>query len=167
MMLEIDDSKIIIAYSSTAHMTAVLLIIMFGTLNGLKGGVSIIFYHGIISPSLFWVVGIFIRLKSRSLIVLKLMFVSSIFSFILFILITSNIGFPPLTGFYAEILTTKSVLPSFLFTSLTSLFVLLRCYYNPYLFWSLKFGMISKINSSVRVIDTLSSRSALVSINFY
>jgi NADH:ubiquinone oxidoreductase subunit 4 (subunit M) len=47
-----------IAYSSVAHMRMVFYIIIIGSLVRKKGAIYIIFYHGFISPLLFWVVGI-------------------------------------------------------------------------------------------------------------
>jgi NADH-quinone oxidoreductase subunit M len=51
------DLKIIIAYSSVAHMRMVFYIIILGFRVGKKGAIYIILYHGFISPLIFWVVG--------------------------------------------------------------------------------------------------------------
>jgi len=48
----------IIAYSSVAHIRIVFYIIILGFSIGKKGAIYIIFYHGFISPLIFWVVGI-------------------------------------------------------------------------------------------------------------
>jgi NADH:ubiquinone oxidoreductase subunit 4 (subunit M) len=58
MILRLRDLKIIIAYSSVAHMSMVFYIIIIGSMIGKKGAIYIIFYHGFISPLIFWVVGI-------------------------------------------------------------------------------------------------------------
>jgi NADH-quinone oxidoreductase subunit M len=58
IILSLRDLKIIIAYSSVAHMSIVFYIIMFGRLVGKKGAIFMIFYHGFISPLIFWVVGL-------------------------------------------------------------------------------------------------------------
>jgi NADH:ubiquinone oxidoreductase subunit 4 (subunit M) len=58
IILNLRDLKIIIAYSSVAHISIVFYIMIIGTLVGKKGAICIIFYHGIISPLIFWVVGI-------------------------------------------------------------------------------------------------------------
>jgi len=52
------DLKIIIAYSSVAHMRIVFYIMMLGYSIGKKGAIYMMFYHGFISPLIFWVVGI-------------------------------------------------------------------------------------------------------------
>jgi NADH-quinone oxidoreductase subunit M len=57
IILSLRDLKIIIAYSSVAHIRIVFYIIIIGSFIGKKGAIFIIFYHGFISPLLFWVVG--------------------------------------------------------------------------------------------------------------
>jgi NADH-quinone oxidoreductase subunit M len=58
IILSLRDLKIIIAYSSVAHIRIVFYIIMMGFIVGKKGAIYIIFYHGFISPLMFWLVGI-------------------------------------------------------------------------------------------------------------
>jgi NADH:ubiquinone oxidoreductase subunit 4 (subunit M) len=58
IILRLRDLKIIIAYSSVAHIRIVFYVIILGPLVGKKGAIFIIFYHGFISPLIFWIVGI-------------------------------------------------------------------------------------------------------------
>src|ERR1700722_12512868 len=53
IILNLRDLKMIIAYSSVAHIRIVFYIIMFGTNVGKKGRILIIFYHGVLSPLMF------------------------------------------------------------------------------------------------------------------
>jgi NADH:ubiquinone oxidoreductase subunit 4 (subunit M) len=53
IILRLRDLKIIIAYSSVAHMRIVFYVIIIGSIVGKKGVVFIIFYHGFISPLIF------------------------------------------------------------------------------------------------------------------
>jgi len=53
VILVVSDIKIIVAYSSVAHITLVYFIIILGFELGVKGGIFIIFYHGIISSLMF------------------------------------------------------------------------------------------------------------------
>jgi len=53
IILSLRDLKMIIAYSSVAHIRIVFYILMLGSWVGKKGGVYIIFYHGFISPIIF------------------------------------------------------------------------------------------------------------------
>jgi len=53
IILGLRDLKIIIAYSSIAHISIVFYVIMLGSNVGKKGVIYIIFYHGFISPLIF------------------------------------------------------------------------------------------------------------------
>ncbi len=148
MILRLRDLKIIIAYSSVAHMSMVFYIIIIGSMIGKKGAIYIIFYHGFISPLIFWVVGILAWWKTRSLIVIKLISFSYVFLLVIFFLFILNIGFPPFIGFIREILILKSLVLNNLIIIVIILGVLLRCYYNVYLFWCFSgfIGLVFKIN---------------------
>lgn len=148
MILRIRDLKIIIAYSSIAHITLVFYVIILGSLVGKKGAVYIIFYHGFISPLIFWLVGILAWWKTRSLMVVKLMSFSYIFLLIVFFLMILNIGFPPFLGFLSEVLILKSLVLNKFILGIIIFRVLFRCYYNIYLFWCFTgfIGIVFKVN---------------------
>jgi len=135
IILRLSDLKIIIAYSSIAHISIVFYIIILGFNVGKKGAIYIIFYHGFISPLIFWVVGILAWWKTRSLLVVKIISFSYVFILCLFFLFILNIGFPPFMGFIREILILKSVVSNMIILWVLILGVLFRCYYNVYLFW--------------------------------
>jgi len=148
MILRLRDLKIIIAYSSVAHIRIIFYVLMLGRIVGKKGSIYIIFYHGFISPLIFWLVGMLAWWKTRSLIVVKLLSFSYIFILCLFILFIINIGFPPFIGFLREILILKSLIRSKLILIIMILSVLFSCYYNIYLLWCFTgfIGMVYKIN---------------------
>lgn len=148
IILRLRDLKIIIAYSSVAHISIVFYVIILGSLVGKKGAIYIIFYHGFISPLIFWVVGILAWWKTRSLLVIKLISFSYLFLLCLFFLFILNIGFPPFIGFIREVLILKSIVLNPLIIIILILGVLLRCYYNVYLFWCFNnfIGLVFKIN---------------------
>lgn len=148
IIIRLRDLKIIIAYSSVAHIRIVFYVIILGTNIGKKGAIYIIFYHGFISPLIFWVVGILAWWKTRSLIVVKIISFSYLFLLILFFLFILNIGFPPFIGFIREILILKSVVRNSLIIWVLILGVLFRCYYNVYLFWCFNgfIGIVFKLN---------------------
>lgn len=148
MILRLRDLKIIIAYSSVAHIRIVFYIIILGFNIGKKGAIYIMFYHGFISPLIFWVVGILAWWKTRSLLVVKMISFSYVFILCLFFLFILNIGFPPFIGFIREILMLKSVVINSLIIWILILGVLFRCYYNIYLFWCFNgfIGIVYKIN---------------------
>lgn len=147
-ILRLRDLKIIIAYSSVAHISLVFYIMIIGSIIGKKGAIYIIFYHGFISPLIFWVVGLLAWWKTRSLIVIKLISFSYVFLLLLFFLFILNIGFPPFLGFMREILILKSLILNYLIMFIIVLGVLLSCYYNVYLFWCFRgfMGIVFKIN---------------------
>jgi len=53
IILRLRDLKIMIAYSSVAHIRIVFYVIIIGSVVGKKGAIYIIFYHGFISPLMF------------------------------------------------------------------------------------------------------------------
>jgi NADH-quinone oxidoreductase subunit M len=53
IILRIRDLKIMIAYSSVAHIRLIFYILILGSVVGKKGAIYIIFYHGFISPLIF------------------------------------------------------------------------------------------------------------------
>ena len=148
IILLLRDLKIIIAYSSIAHIRIVFYVIILGSFVGKQGALIIIFYHGFISPLIFWLVGLLRWWKTRSLIIVKFISFSYVFILIIFFLIILNIGFPPFIGFLREILILKSILNLSLILYIFILRVLLSAYYNIYLFWSFNriIGHVFKIN---------------------
>lgn len=148
IILSLRDLKMIIAYSSVAHIRIVFYILMLGSWVGKKGGVYIIFYHGFISPIIFWVVGLLAWWKTRSLLVVKFISFSYLFILSLFVLLILNMGFPPFIGFIREVLMLKSVILNIIILIILILGVLFRCYYNVYIFWCFNsfIGMVFKLN---------------------
>jgi len=53
IILSLRDLKMMIAYSSVAHIRIVFYVIIIGFNVGKKGAMYIIFYHGFVSPLLF------------------------------------------------------------------------------------------------------------------
>lgn len=148
IILILRDLKIMIAYSSIAHIRIVFYVLITGSYVGKQGALLIIFYHGFISPVMFWLVGLLRWFKTRSLLVVKYISFSYLFILCVFILCILNIGFPPFIGFLREILILKSLVQVNLILWLFSVRVLLRAYYNIYLFWCFNrfIGQIFKLN---------------------
>lgn len=149
MILFIRDLKIMIAYSSVAHIRMVFYVLIIGSSVGKTGALIMIFYHGFISPLIFWVVGLSAWWKTRSLLVVKNMTFSIVFFYLLFVLCVINIGFPPFLGFLSEILILKSLIIYNLVLIVMILRVLFSCYYNIYLLWSFSAakGIAFKLNN--------------------
>jgi len=148
IILALRDLKMMIAYSSVAHISIVFYIISFGTLVGKKGAIFIIFYHGFISPLIFWVVGLLAWWKTRSLLVIKMISFSYLFLLCLFVLCIMNMGFPPFIGFISEVLIFKSLIMYKIVLYMIRGAILFSCYYNVYLFWCFTnfIGLVFKLN---------------------
>lgn len=166
LILNIRDLKIIIAYSSIAHISLVFYIINIGNLIAKKGVLLIIFYHGFISPLIFWLVGIYAWWKTRSLIVIKYLRVTFIFFLFIFLLIIMNIRFPPFIGFLSEILILKSMVQLSRLLTLAIIRVLFSCFYNIYLLWvfSGRIGWALKLN--IRNVDVYLFMIWVIFLNF-
>lgn len=148
LILCLRDLKIIIAYSSIAHMSIVFYVIILGSFVAKKGALLIIFYHGFLSPLIFWLVGLLAWWKTRSLFVVKFISISFLFFFLIFILRIINIRFPPFIGFLREILILKSLVIIKFIIYIFVVGVLFSCYYNIYFFWAFSgsVGYVFKIN---------------------
>lgn len=148
IILILSDLKIIIAYSSVAHIRMVFYVIMIGNVVGKQGALIIIFYHGYVSPIIFWLVGSLAWWKTRSLMVVKFLSFSFLFILIIFLLCILNIGFPPFIGFLREILILKSLIQFKFIVYVFIVSILFSAYYNLYFFWSFNrvIGYIFKIN---------------------
>ena len=148
IILNLRDLKIIIAYSSIAHISITFYVFSLGSGIGKIGVLIIIFYHGVLSPLIFWTVGLLVWWKTRSVLVIKTITFSYLFIFLIFILSILNIGFPPFLGFIREVLIFKSLMLNNLMLIIFSLTILLRCYYNIYFFWCFNriTGLIFKLN---------------------
>lgn len=148
LILLLRDLKMIIAYSSIAHISIVFYVMIIGSFVAKKGALLIIFYHGFLSPLIFWLVGLLSWWKTRSLFVVKFIVVSYFFFILIFMLAIFNIRFPPFIGFLREILILKSLICMPLIIFIIVLGVLFSCYYNIYFFWrfSNSIGFLFKVN---------------------
>lgn len=105
------DLKKIIAYSSIAHMSFVVIGLFSCNLEGLQGSIFLMISHGIVSAALFSCIGILYERKgTRNILYLKnLCNEMPVFSFFFFIFILANIGFPLTSGFIGEFIVINSV----------------------------------------------------------
>nr|YP_010240503.1 NADH dehydrogenase subunit 4 [Chlorops oryzae]QTF87844.1 NADH dehydrogenase subunit 4 [Chlorops oryzae] len=106
------DLKMLIAYSSVAHMGIVLAGLMTMTLWGLCGSLSLMIAHGLCSSGLFCLANIFYeRLSSRSLLINKgfLNFMPSM-TLWWFLLSSVNMAAPPSLNLLGEISLLNSII---------------------------------------------------------
>jgi proton-translocating NADH-quinone oxidoreductase chain M len=100
------DIKKIIAYSSVAHMNFALLGLFSNSILGFAGFYHLMFGHAITSGALFMAIGVIHdRYKTRLILYYSsLVIFMPVFSFIFFLLILSNFGFPCTFNFVGEFL---------------------------------------------------------------
>lgn len=135
VILFLRDLKIMVAYSSVAHIRFMFYVIMLGLMVGSNGRILMIFYHGIISSLIFWSIGVLGWVKTRSLMVTKLVSFRGFFMVLVIMVLLLNIGFPPFMGFLSEVLMLKSILTiGNVVIFLGMLGVLFSCYYNIFMY---------------------------------
>ncbi len=100
------DLKRLVAYSSVAHLGFVVLGIFSLTVQGIEGGVLIMVNHGIITGSLFLLVGmIYERRHTREISELSgLQKVAPIMAGVFTLVMLASVGLPGLSGFPGEFL---------------------------------------------------------------
>jgi len=108
----LNDLKVLIAYSSVAHIGLVICGIYSITYYGINGVLAIILSHGISSSGLFCIANIYYeRTRSRRFYLNKgLIILTPLFRLFIFILCSCNISAPPSINLISEILLMVSVL---------------------------------------------------------
>lgn len=116
------DLKIVVAYSSVAHMAIVIAAVLSMTRLGLTGGIIIIVAHGLSSSGLFFVVGTFSKYSnSRRLLMNKGLLISNpVVSAIWFLILIIGIGIPPSLNFFSEVLSIISICSDFYWRAISA-----------------------------------------------
>lgn len=109
------DIKIVVAYSSVAHIAIVISSIITFSVIGLKSIIILIFAHGISSSGLFYCVGVFRKYSnSRRLVINKgILIRSPIFTMTWFIILAVGMGIPPSFRFFGEVTCIISICSEF------------------------------------------------------
>ena len=155
------DIKKIIAYSSIGHMGLILLGLLSITFEGFLGSFILIIAHGFVSAGLFLIVGLlYDRLKTRIFFYYKgLIQIYPILSFLFFLFIIGNIGFPSTLNFLAEFLIIISLfeLNSYMccLVVFSSIFVLS---FNLYLYSRIFYGAIEMKKKYIKYNEDLNYR---------
>ena len=99
------DFKRLVAFSSVSHIIAVPLLLLADTSISFKRLVLIMFFHGLSSPLIFMLVGIFYALfSSRQLAVLRgLLLLSPLLCFIVVLTFFFTLSAPPFPSFVREV----------------------------------------------------------------
>ena len=109
--VRITDLKILVAYSSVAHMSLVLRGILTITQLGQLGGLRIRVAHGVTSSALFFGVGTFYSWSNSRLYLLNSGYFiwAPRFAFFWFIFCCRNMGTPPAFNFWSELILIFSI----------------------------------------------------------
>jgi len=109
------DMKRLVAYSSVSHMGIVMIGIAAATVTSLNGAMYEMMAHGVISPMMFFMVGVFYeRAHTREIPKLGGLYVVAPVAAVFFMFATfANLGLPGLAGFIAEFFTFAGTLQQF------------------------------------------------------
>jgi NADH-ubiquinone oxidoreductase chain 4 len=141
------DLKVMVAYSSIAHMASSLLGTFSDTLSGITGSVIFGLAHGFVSPGLFILVGavLYDRCGSRIINYFRgLNNLTPVFSIIFLLFIFANMGVPLTGNFIGEFLSLLGAYQQNIFiTSIGTTSVILSAVYSIYFFNRITSGSLS------------------------
>nr|YP_009545812.1 NADH dehydrogenase subunit 4 [Ophioplinthus gelida]AYO99591.1 NADH dehydrogenase subunit 4 [Ophioplinthus gelida] len=106
------DLKSLIAYSSVSHMSFMIAGLATGTNIALSASLIIMISHGLVSSALFALANIsYVRSGSRTLLINRSLKSSiGLLPFLWLLMVTANLGLPPLPNSWGEILTLSSII---------------------------------------------------------
>jgi NADH-ubiquinone oxidoreductase chain 4 len=141
------DTKALIAYSSIAHMSIVILGLFSNTIQGIEGAILLALAHGFVSPALFICVGgvIYERTGTRIIHYVRgLVTYMPVFTILFFIFTLSNTGIPLTLNFLGEQLSLIGIWErSPLIAALGATGIVLSAIYSIYLYNRISYGIYS------------------------
>ena len=141
------DTKALIAYSSVAHMSVVILGLFSNTIQGIEGAILLALAHGFVSPALFICVGgiIYDRTGTRIIHYVRgLVTYMPVFTILFFIFTLSNTGIPLTLNFLGEQLSLIGIWErSPLIAALGATGIVLSAIYSIYLYNRISYGIYS------------------------
>lgn len=141
------DLKVLVAYSSIAHMASSLLGTFSDTLYGLIGSIIFGLAHGFVSPGLFLIVGAVLYDRCGSRIINYYRGLNAILPFlalIFLILVFGNMGVPLTGNFIGEFLSLLGAYQQNLFiASIGALSIILSAVYSIFMYNRVTSGSIS------------------------
>ena len=141
------DTKALIAYSSIAHMSIVILGLFSNTIQGIEGAILLALAHGFVSPALFICVGgvIYDRTGTRIIHYVRgLVTYMPVFTILFFIFTLSNTGIPLTLNFLGEQLSLIGIWErSPLIATLGATGIVLSAIYSIYLYNRISYGIYS------------------------
>ena len=151
------DTKALIAYSSIAHMSIVILGLFSNTIQGIEGAILLALAHGFVSPALFICVGgvIYERTGSRIIHYVRgLVTYMPVFTILFFLFTLSNTGIPLTLNFLGEQLSLIGIWErSPLIAALGATGIVLSAIYSIYLYNRISYGIYSPHLKSIKDIS--------------
>ena len=141
------DTKSLIAYSSIAHMSVVILGLFSNTIQGIEGAILLSLAHGFVSPALFICVGGVIYESTGTRIIQYIRGLATympVFTILFFIFTLSNTGIPLSLNFLGEQLSLIGIWErSPIISALGGTGIVLSACYSIYLYNRLSYGVYS------------------------
>ena len=141
------DTKSLIAYSSIAHMSVVILGLFSNTIQGIEGAILLSLAHGFVSPALFICVGgvIYERTGTRIIQYIRgLVTYMPVFTILFFIFTLCNTGIPLSLNFLGEQLSLIGIWDkSPVISALGATGIVFSACYSIYLYNRISYGLYS------------------------
>nr|YP_010134873.1 NADH dehydrogenase subunit 4 [Xerocomus impolitus]QWM94561.1 NADH dehydrogenase subunit 4 [Xerocomus impolitus]QWM97193.1 NADH dehydrogenase subunit 4 [Xerocomus impolitus]UHB41872.1 NADH dehydrogenase subunit 4 [Xerocomus impolitus] len=151
------DTKTLIAYSSIAHMSVVILGLFSNNIQGIEGAILLALAHGFVSPALFICVGgiIYERTGTRIIKYIRgLVTYMPIFTILFFIFTLCNTGIPLSLNFLGEQLALIGIWEvNPIISALGATGIVLSACYSIFLYNRISYGTYSPNMKNVIVLD--------------
>nr|QBL02047.1 NADH dehydrogenase subunit 4 [Phlebopus portentosus] len=151
------DTKTLIAYSSIAHMSIVILGLFSNTIQGIEGAILLALAHGFVSPALFICVGgiIYDRTGTRVIKYIRgLATYMPIFTILFFVFTLCNTGIPLSLNFLGEQLSLIGIWEiNPIFSALGATGIVLSACYSIFLYNRISYGVYSPNMNNNIVLD--------------
>ena len=153
------DTKSLIAYSSIAHMSVVILGLFSNSIQGIEGAILLSLAHGFVSPALFICVGgvIYERTGTRIIHYMRgLVTFMPVFTILFFIFTLANTGIPLSLNFLGEQLSLIGIWnKSPIIAAIGATGIVFSACYSIYLYNRLSYGLYSPHLKPVQDITRL------------
>nr|WVH38137.1 NADH dehydrogenase subunit 4 [Poriella subacida] len=153
------DTKSLIAYSSIAHMSVVILGLFSNSIQGIEGAILLSLAHGFVSPALFICVGgiIYERTGTRIIHYMRgLVTYMPVFTILFFIFTLANTGIPLSLNFLGEQLSLIGIWNhSPIIAAIGATGIVFSACYSIYLYNRLSYGLYSPHLIPVKDINRL------------
>ena len=153
------DTKSLIAYSSIAHMSVIILGLFSNSIQGIEGAILLSLAHGFVSPALFICVGgvIYERTGTRIIHYMRgLVTYMPVFTILFFVFTLANTGVPLSLNFLGEQLSLIGIWDkSPIISALGATGIVFSACYSIYLYNRLSYGLYSPHLKPVKDVNRL------------